>query len=61
MIAKLRIVEEECDEAMYWMELLLESGIAKPVDLHGHMQEANETVAMVVSSIKTMQRKSGAE
>lgn len=61
MIAKLRIVEEEGDEAMYWMELLLESGIAKPADIDGHMKEANEIVAMVVSSIKTMQRKSGAE
>ena len=25
-IAKLGIVEEECDETVYWMELLVESG-----------------------------------
>ena len=27
VIAKLRIVEEEADESVYWMELLIESGL----------------------------------
>ena len=28
LIAKLVIVEEEADESLYWMELLVESGLA---------------------------------
>jgi four helix bundle protein len=26
-IAKLKIVEEECDESLYWMEILVRSGL----------------------------------
>lgn len=29
-IAKMGIVEEECDEALYWMEMLIGSGLVKP-------------------------------
>jgi len=29
-IAKMGIVEEECDESLYWMELLIESGAMTP-------------------------------
>jgi len=29
-IAKMGIVEEECDESIYWMELLIESGAVTP-------------------------------
>ncbi len=31
MVAKLAIVEEEADEAIYWMELLVESGALSSV------------------------------
>lgn len=51
--AKLGIVEEECDESSYWMELLTESGIVKKESLEGLMGEANEITAMVVASIRT--------
>ena len=51
--AKLGIVEEECDESSYWMELLAESGIVKQELLEGLMGEANEITAMVVASIRT--------
>ena len=52
-IAKTGIVEEEYDETLYWMGLLIESGLVddKPVaDLLG---EANEILSIVVASIKT--------
>ncbi len=58
MIAKLRIVEEECDETLYWLELLEESGLVEPGGLVGHKREASEITVMVVSSIRTMQRRS---
>jgi four helix bundle protein len=52
-INKLRIVEEECDESLFWMELLVENNLVKPTLLTGLMQEANEIVAITVSSAKT--------
>ena len=52
-IAKMGIVEEEADESMFWMELLMETGIVKKELLESLFKEANEIVAMVVSSIKS--------
>ena len=52
-VSKLKIVEEECDEALYWMELLIEAGLVKASRLQSLMKEANEILAIVVSSTKT--------
>jgi len=52
-IAKMKIVEEECDETPYWMDLLIESGHVKATLLDGLMEEAEEIVSLVVASIKT--------
>ena len=56
-IAKLKIVEEEADEAMFWIELLTESGLVRwdlVSDLHG---EAEEILSIVVASINTTRAK----
>ena len=52
-IAKMKIVEEEADETMYWLELLHESGIVTESVVRELLDEANEIVAIVVASIKT--------
>ena len=52
-INKLRIVEEECDESLFWMELLVENNFVKPARLRELMKEADELIAIVVSSAKT--------
>ena len=52
-IAKMGIVEEEADESIYWMELLLESGLIHKDEIDDLLQEADEIVAITVSSIKT--------
>src|SRR5208282_4274250 len=49
-VNKLRIVEEECDESLVWMELLVDNNLVKPVRLGNLMQEADEILAIVVSS-----------
>jgi four helix bundle protein len=54
MIAKLSIVEEEADEAGYWLELLVESTLVPHALLADLMQEADEITAMTVASIKTL-------
>ena len=50
---KLRIVEEECDESLFWMELLVECSLIKSARLNSLMQEANELLSIVVASAKT--------
>jgi four helix bundle protein len=52
-INKLRIVEEECDESLFWMELLVDNCIVKASRLSRLMKEADEILAIVVSSAKT--------
>jgi len=52
-INKLRIVEEECDESLFWMELLVANRFVKASRLHDLMKEAGELLAIVVSSAKT--------
>src|SRR5437762_5580335 len=52
-INKLRIVEEECDESLFWMELLVENGIVKEPRICDLMQEGNEILSIVVAAAKT--------
>lgn len=52
-IAKMGIVEEEADECMYWIDLLAEAKILPLARLQPLMEEADELVAITVSSIKT--------
>jgi len=52
-IAKMGIVEEECDESIYWMELLIEASIIEEAKLKDLIDEANQILSIVVSSIKT--------
>jgi hypothetical protein len=49
-------VEEECDEALYWMEMLIESGSVRPKLLKALMDEGSEILAIIVASIKTARR-----
>lgn len=55
-ISRMGIVEEECDESLFWMELLIEAGRIKPARLHDLMQEGGEILAITVASIKTARR-----
>lgn len=52
-INKLKVVEEECDESLFWMELLIENNLMKTSRLEGLMLEGNEILATIVASAKT--------
>lgn len=56
-INKLKIVEEEADENNYFLEILLEITTIEKLNLNPEIEvllkEANELVAITVSSIKT--------
>jgi four helix bundle protein len=55
-ISKMHIVQEEADEALYWPELTVESGLMKKERLEKLMKEASELVAITVASIITARR-----
>ena len=50
---KLKIVEEECDESLFWMELLVENGFVKESRQRSLLQEGDEILSIVVASAKT--------
>ena len=58
-IAKIGIVEEECDECLFWMEMMIEAGIMSKERLDDLMGEADESLAITVSSIKTTRKQLG--
>lgn len=55
MIHKLRIVEEESDESIYWLELLRDARLITEDAAKGLLKEGNEILAMTIASIKTLQ------
>ena len=57
-VAKMGIVEEECDESLYWIDVVIELGLVPPSRTTELQREANEILAVVVSSIKTARRNS---
>jgi four helix bundle protein len=56
-ISKMGTVEEEADESIYWMELLIESGLISKDKVDELLDEADQIVAITVSSIKTARRR----
>ncbi len=57
VVSKLGDVEEEADESLYWLELLIDSGIVSERKLRSLMKEIDEILAMTVASIRTMRRR----
>jgi four helix bundle protein len=60
-ISKMGDVLEESDESGYWVELLLDSGKVDEQTAAPLLTEANELVAIAISSINTAKRNSGVE
>ena len=50
------IVEEETDETIYWMEMIIEAELLPGNRLTDLMKEAEEILAITVSSIKTARK-----
>jgi four helix bundle protein len=50
--AKLGIVEEECDETAYWMDLIVEAGLITRDRLSSLLTEADELTAIIVTARK---------
>ena len=52
-VSKMGIVEEETDETIYWMELLVDADIVKRPRIADLLDEADQILSIVISSIKT--------
>ncbi|HQU35263.1 MAG TPA: four helix bundle protein [Anaerolineales bacterium] len=57
MINKMKIVEEEADETEYWLEILVEAGLAPEEQLASIHKETDEILAMTVASLKTLRNR----
>jgi four helix bundle protein len=55
-INKLKIVEEETDETIFWLELIEESGMFSQKKLLPIKTEAGEILSIIVASIKTARK-----
>ena len=56
-INKLKIVEEETDETLYWLEILEESSMLPAKRIVQIKKEINEILSIVVASIKQLKQK----
>lgn len=56
-VSKMGIVLEEADETLYWLEIIVETGIIKQKLLVPLMTESNELVAIFVASLQTAKKK----
>jgi four helix bundle protein len=56
-VAKLGIVEEECDEAVFWIDLVAEAGLVPKPLVTDLLREGNEILAIPVASRKTARRR----
>jgi len=48
--------EDECDESLYWIVLLVESGNVIPSRVSALFREGEEILRMVVTSVNTARR-----
>ena len=55
-LAKMGIVEEEADEAQFWVELIVERGMLDESRVGPLLSEAAQVVAIAVASIRTARR-----
>ena len=55
-VAKIGVVVEEADETVFWLELLVETGIVSSVRMGGLLTEANELLAIFAASQRTAKR-----
>jgi four helix bundle protein len=56
-IHKLGIAQKECDESLYWLELLYESGYLKEKEFKSIKKEAADLLKMIRSAIITTKAK----
>ena len=54
---KLKMVEEELDETLHWLEIIMETEMVKPERLESLHKECHELLKIIVSTIVTLRNK----
>lgn len=57
MISKIETALQELEETSYWLELIRDSRVTKDDPYSDLMQEANELMAILVTSVKTIKKR----
>ena len=57
-VSKMGIVEEECDESLHWIDVLVELDLVPTKRVAELRKEADEIIAITISSIKTARKNS---
>jgi len=52
--SKLGLVLEEADETLFWLELLVDAGVARREQVAVPLDEANQLVSIFVASLRTV-------
>ena len=52
-VARIGVVVEEADETVFWLELMVETGIVSQARMDGLLTEANELLAIFAASQRT--------
>ncbi|MCB0726288.1 MAG: four helix bundle protein [Ignavibacteriae bacterium] len=52
-VSRIKVVEEEADESLFWLELIMEKNIFKLEKINGLIKEADELTAIFTSTNKT--------
>jgi four helix bundle protein len=50
------IVVEEADETVFWLEIMVETGLIAEAKMHDLQKEANELLAIFSASLRTARR-----
>jgi four helix bundle protein len=58
-VAKMGVVVEEIDEALFWLELLVETGVVQPERMESLLAEASQLLAIFAASQHTARVGSG--
>ena len=58
-VARMGVVVEEADETVFWLELLVETGIVAQARMDGLLTEANELLAIFAASQRTSKEQNG--
>jgi four helix bundle protein len=56
-ISRLAVVEEEADETKFWLELVKEMKISNTTLTNLLLEESDEIISIIVTSIKTVKKK----
>jgi four helix bundle protein len=64
-VAKIGVVEEEADESAYWLELIIEGELLKPIQVEPLLAEANELARIMaqsrISALASLQRRANGQ